>query len=109
MEEYPIQVKTAFKLYGGKHKGKTIDELREEDPQYLIWLISQPNNGDQYEKYNKKLTEAIRTSFKEKPWILTFGKYKGKTLKEVVIIDSYYMTWLKKENEVYRKILDLHY
>lgn len=76
----------------GKHKGKTIDEIRRTNPDYLYYLHDS-------EFYNKSLPKL------DQP-VLSFGKYKGKTYKSVAAEDPHYFLWLKKSaTNVYTKAM----
>lgn len=95
----------------GKYKGKTIGEIYKLDPKYIFWLIDR----DRYFKVDFKAllniapntpnAEAIIAkeinSFFPKTTVdstITFGKYKGKTFKEVFSIDSAYIDWFLRNN-----------
>lgn len=76
------------RLLFGKHKGKSIKELTETDPNYLRWLRSQPWGSS-----NDEFMEQIRHI----PNVdLTWGKHKGKTLAWVNLNDPKYIDYLKE-------------
>ena len=95
----------------GQHKGKTIAEVYKEDPKYIIWLLeSDPfykidistltGIAEDDEHAGEKLRKEIERMF---PKVkvedkITFGKYKGKTYKEVFAEDSQYIEWFVRNN-----------
>ena len=48
-----------MKIKFGKHKGKTFDEVRKEEPSYFIWLWSIKN------KLDKDLYNYIKKNIKD--------------------------------------------
>lgn len=97
----------------GKYKGKTIQEIYKIDPAYIFWLIEsdpyytvnipkiigkEPNSTEEFieickAEYNKAYPTIIATS------VITFGKYKGKTFKEVAAEDKNYISWFLRNTE----------
>lgn len=67
----------------GKYKGKSIDELKNEDGRYLIWLSCQ-------DWVNPELKHQIEEVMDDV--VINFGRYKGTTMKT-----------LKRENPKYHK------
>ena len=96
----------------GKHKGKTFAEIYNEDPQYIFWLMQ----SDPFfkvdlsaltgialddEKAEEKFSNEIDRVFPKVKIedAITFGKYKGKTYKEVFAEDSQYIEWFVRNND----------
>lgn len=82
-----------MKLTFGKYKNKKIEEVFKDDKRYFMWLSNQ-------ELTSKKLRETInnlllkeRMKFSTETFI-TFGKYKGKTLAELIESDYSYSLWI---------------
>ena len=96
----------------GQYKGKTYAEIYKEDPKYIFWLLE----SDPYYKIDipaltgiavddehaeEKLRKEIDRVF---PKIkvddaVTFGKYKGKTYREVFAEDPQYIEWFVRTND----------
>lgn len=93
----------------GKYKGLTIKEIAKKDAKYIFWLINNkedlnidlydlfdlnPNEPNSIEKLKVKINEA------DPPIgindIITIGKYKGKTYKDVSDTDPEYFLWAIK-------------
>lgn len=91
----------------GKYSGKSLQEIGENDPSYLIWLKKQPYISDE-------IKEAIADDII--PDTMTFGRYKHKQSVDWVFKnDPMYFNWLLsnkfiKENmtSLYSRVLELH-
>lgn len=96
----------------GKHKGKSIADIYNEDPRYIFWLMESdpyykidvatlmginPKEKDAKEKFDKEI-ERIFPKVKIEDRI-TFGKYKGQTYEEVFKKDPQYINWFLSENQ----------
>lgn len=102
------QTTDPVKIYGindelefGKYKGKKLQEVISLDWRWVEWAI---NNS---EHFFCDLDEVI----KEKEMnikilrlddVLNFGKYKGKTIKEIFATDSNYLLWLNANSNDFR-------
>lgn len=91
----------------GKYKDKTFKDVYETDPAYIYWLIEQ----DPYYKINipkiignevsseEEFIEICKAEFDRvfpkitASSVITFGKYKGKTFKEIATEDKNYIYW----------------
>ncbi|GMF35646.1 unnamed protein product [Phytophthora lilii] len=85
----------------GKHKSKTIEEVYSSDPRYCRWLLNQKTIiGDDSDiaKFLKDKFENDDGSF-----VLTWGKYRSKSLKQIQAIDPNYLEWLSKNEFVQTK------
>ncbi len=95
----------------GKYKGKTINEIYCHDPKYIYWLLE----NDHYFKVdfdkllnipedsqNKQIiieNEINRVFPKTTPDdLITFGKYKGKSFRDVFAFDANYINWILRNN-----------
>lgn len=100
-----------FKIEFGKYKGKTIEEIYKTDPQYIFWLMERdhyfrldfhellniPHNSLDFDSIVEAEINRVfpKTTVDSK---ITFGKYKGKTFKEVYLIDPAYIEWFLRNN-----------
>lgn len=96
----------------GQYKGKTYAEVYKEDPKYIFWLLE----SDPYHKIDiptltgiavddehaeEKLRKEIDRVFPKVKVddAVTFGKYKGKTYREVFAEDPQYIEWFVQTND----------
>lgn len=100
-----------FKIEFGKHKGKTIGEIYEIEPKYIYWLMEQdhyfrvdfytllniPENSPDFESIIEAEINRVFPKVTVESRI-TFGKYNGKTYKEVYSIDPDYIEWFLRNN-----------
>lgn len=86
---------------GGKYKDKTIQQVYDCDPGYLIWVKNDPNSR----KYNGALVRAIERLPGLEQWEpaafnpdapLTFGKFKGCIMADIVQKEPGYIQWLSE-------------
>ena len=90
------QVRINFGKY--KEHNYTVKELFEKDPKYCQWLRNQPfvkNNEELYDELNEVLK-----NINEDDYLMTWGKYKNKSLAWIQKIDPSYIDWLKKNQFV---------
>lgn len=90
----------------GKHKGKTLKEIIHSDFGWIKWAI------DNSEHFFCDLDEVIAEHKKDiKIWkpedLLTFGKYKGKSIRFIFENDPQYLSWLVRNAEEFRVDMDL--
>lgn len=95
----------------GKYKGKTIEVIYKIDPKYIFWLaesdpyfrIDFPTlTGIDPQKTNaeelfKEEVDRVFPKVKVEDSI-NFGKYKGKTYKEIIEVDPQYVEWVIHNN-----------
>jgi uncharacterized protein (DUF3820 family) len=76
----------------GRFKGKSYDEVFEFDRNYLKWVSTQDELLAKYPELN----DYIKTKFSnmDMSYQLNFGKYKNRTIKQVLQIDREYLEWL---------------
>lgn len=110
-EIFPIR-HTDYVIEFGKYKGKTIKEIYSQDPKYIFWLMEKdpyfrvdfdqllniPENTSDRERIIEG--EINRVFPKATPDdVISFGKYKGKTFREIFAIDSSYIDWFLRNNQ----------
>ena len=88
------------KVYGlndvldfGKHKGKTLQEVINTDWKWVEWAV---DNSDRfYLDIDAVIEERKKTIKKLLPDdVITFGKYKGQTIRYIFDNDKNYLRWL---------------
>ena len=79
----------------GKHKGKTLREVIKEDWSWVEWAIDQSEHFfcdiDDVMKEREATIKVLSADD-----VLTFGKYKGKTLREIHSENSNYLIWVSQ-------------
>lgn len=79
----------------GKHKGKTLREVIKEDWSWIEWAIDQSEHFfcdiDDVMKEREATIKVLSADD-----VLTFGKYKGKTLREIHSENPYYLIWVSQ-------------
>ena len=93
------------KIYGlndvlekGKYKGMTLAEVIHKDWWWVKWASM--NTEHFFFDIDAVITERrkdIKTLHPDD--VLPFGKYKGKTIKEVAILDMNYLIWVQENSE----------
>ncbi|MCM1356803.1 MAG: hypothetical protein NC212_10415 [Staphylococcus sp.] len=112
MNEIFPRRKADFIIEFGKYKGKTIKEIYEVDARYIHWLMEQDHyfRIDYHSLLNIPLDatnaeEIIKAEINRvfpKATVdscITFGKYKGKTYREVFDIAPNYIHWFLQNNQ----------
>ncbi|EGZ30662.1 hypothetical protein PHYSODRAFT_468556 [Phytophthora sojae] len=89
----------------GKHKSKTIEEVYASDPGYCRWLSNQKILIDS----EPGVSDFLKAKFinDDGSFLMTWGKFKGRTIKQIQAIDSNYIEWLKKNEFVNQKMSKL--
>ena len=94
------------KIYGlndvvldfGKHKGKSLAEVIHSDWNWVKWAIEESErffcDMDDVENERAKDIKVLRSAD-----VLDFGKYKGKTVREIFQEDFNYLIWLNENSE----------
>lgn len=75
----------------GKYKGKTVYEVLQENPKYLLWA---GNNTNYDEAILGKKIYVGGANFNTK---MEFGKHEGRTIKEIMKFDISYLEFLSNE------------
>lgn len=79
----------------GKHKGKTLREVIKEDWSWVEWAIDQSEHF--FCDINDVMKEREATiKVLSADDVLTFGKYKGKTLREIHSENPSYLIWVSQ-------------
>lgn len=87
--------KKVFEFTFGKHKGKAVDSVIENDPSYAKWVCAQPFLNSEIKNYIKSKISLDYT--------INWGKYKGKSIKYIADNDPKYIDWLKENSYVKEK------
>jgi uncharacterized protein (DUF3820 family) len=84
----------------GKYKGTPIEEVYTSDPGFCRWVFNQPSQN---------ITEEIKIFLHSKfliddnSYMMTWGKYRGKTLKQISRMNPGYIDYLRKNQFVIEK------
>lgn len=81
----------------GKHNGKILAEVIHSDWSWVRWAISSDHFYFDIEEIMKERMKDIKVLEPED--ILTFGKYKGRTIKEIAREDLSYLKWVNENSE----------
>ncbi|KAG6951235.1 hypothetical protein JG687_00013740 [Phytophthora cactorum] len=80
----------------GKYKACSIQEVFDKDPSYCRWLR---NKKMLIEDPDSDIATFLASKFAngsdDGSYLLNFGKYKGKSVKQVFAIDEQYLQWLR--------------
>jgi uncharacterized protein (DUF3820 family) len=89
-----------FELTFGKYKGTPIEEVYASDPGYCRWMHNQPSLN-----ISEDIKIFLHSKFlsNDNSYMMSWGKYKGKTLKQISRTDSNYIDWLRKNPFVIEK------
>jgi uncharacterized protein (DUF3820 family) len=82
----------------GKYRGKQIAEIWKVDQQYAKWLYPQEILIGEYPEIKKFLDEKLRGS--DLSFVMTWGKYRAKSIKWIFENDKGYIAWLIKNEFV---------
>jgi uncharacterized protein (DUF3820 family) len=85
----------------GKYKSKTIEEVFASDAGYCRWLSKQKVIiGD-----DSDIAKFLKDKFgnDDGSFLMVWGKYRGKTIKQIQFIDPNYIEWLSKNEFVQTK------
>ena len=81
----------------GKYKNRTIKEVIDTDWNYVKWAIIDSQcliaDIDAIVEYHKGKIRILQPDD-----IISFGKYKGKTLHSVFLTDFQYLKWMESQN-----------
>ncbi|GMG16834.1 unnamed protein product [Phytophthora fragariaefolia] len=89
----------------GKHKSKIIHEVYKTDPGYCRWLLNQKGLVDGESDIGKFLARKFGND--DGSFLMTWGKYKLKTIKQIHAIDTSYLEWLSSNEFVKTKMSKL--
>lgn len=74
-----------YKFNFGKHRGKSLALLIQDDPKYLIWLSKQKWIKDDAKEAIAKVLDNIT---------IDFGRHTGKSIGYIRVNDPSYYKWL---------------
>lgn len=81
----------------GKYKNKTIREVIDADWNYVKWAIIESQrllaDIDSIIEYHRSNLKTLQPDD-----LITFGKYRGKTLQSVYNDDVQYLKWMESQN-----------
>lgn len=95
----PVVPAIKRKVTFGKYRGMAFGQVLEIDPTYLKWLATNAHD-DEIKAIAVELVGEVHTPVTEsqntdwKQYQITFGKYRGKTVGEILRIDPGYVFWL---------------
>ena len=110
-EIFPIR-NPDYVIEFGKYKGKTIKEIYSQDPKYIFWLMEKDhyfrvdfdqllnipeNTSDRERIIEDEITRVFPKATPDD--VISFGKYKGKTFREIFAIDPNYIDWFLRNNQ----------
>ncbi|GMF10684.1 unnamed protein product [Phytophthora lilii] len=84
----------------GKYKNTSIEEVFTSDPGYCRWMLNQPSLN-----ISEEIKIFLHSKFltNDNSYMMSWGKYKGKTLKQISRTDSNHIDWLRKNLFVIEK------
>lgn len=82
----------------GKYRGKTIAEIYEQDEQYCKWLYPQEILIGEYPAIKEFLVSKLNGA--DLSYVMTWGKYKSKSISWIKKNDEGYISWLLKNQFV---------
>ncbi|EGZ20676.1 hypothetical protein PHYSODRAFT_497156 [Phytophthora sojae] len=89
-----------IELYFGKYKGQSIEDVFKNDPGYCRWIHNQPSLNISEEM---KIFLHSRFLNNDNSYMMTWGKYRGKSLQQISKLDPGYLDWLRKSQFVIDK------
>ncbi|EEY61572.1 uncharacterized protein PITG_01894 [Phytophthora infestans T30-4] len=84
----------------GKYKGTPIEEVYASDPGYCRWMHNQPSLN-----ITENIKIFLHSEFlsNDNSYMMSWDKFKGKTLKQISRMDPNYIDWLRKSEFVIEK------
>ena len=79
----PAPKATTNNMPFGKHKGKTIEQIHNEDPQYVTWAAENMDNKEWQQRFAEFLAGLTEVKSEEGDYIVVDGKRYNKTDKIV--------------------------
>lgn len=76
----------------GKYRSKSFQEVYGFDPRYCRWLYTQELILTRNPELKAFLDEKFRGA--DVSYEPTFGKYKGRTINQILLLDRQYLEWL---------------
>ncbi|DAC81624.1 TPA_asm: hypothetical protein [Phytophthora water mold MELD virus] len=85
----------------GKYRYRSIEDVYDANPGYCRWLMNQKHlvgEDTPIDKFLKSKFGDMDDSF-----LMTWGKYKGRTIQQILTIDRSYLEWLSRSKFVIEK------
>lgn len=82
----------------GKYRGSSIADIYETDPSYCKWLHPQEILIGSYPEIKSFLDEKLRNT--DNSYMMTWGKFRGKTIRWIKDNESGYFDWLRSNDFV---------
>ncbi|EGZ07083.1 hypothetical protein PHYSODRAFT_529854 [Phytophthora sojae] len=89
-----------IELSFGKYKGQSIEDVFKIDPGYCRRIHNQPSLNISEEM---KIFLHSRFLNNDNSYMMTWGKYRGKSLQQISKLDPGYLDWLRKSQFVIDK------
>ncbi|EGZ11138.1 hypothetical protein PHYSODRAFT_518775 [Phytophthora sojae] len=89
-----------IELSFGKYKGQSIEDVFKNDPGYCRWIHNQSSLNISEEM---KIFLHSRFLNNDNSYMMTWGKYRGKSLQQISKLDPGYLDWLRKSQFVIDK------
>ncbi|GMF19806.1 unnamed protein product [Phytophthora lilii] len=100
--EYAQHLVQSMPMTKTKKEDLTIEEVYSSDPSYCRWLSHQNRFTD---LENDPIAQFLHTKFgnDDGSFMMTWDKYKNRTIKQIQTIDPNYLDWLSKNDFVKTK------
>eukprot|EP00747_Dinoflagellata_sp_TGD_P216943 gnl/TRDRNA2_/TRDRNA2_89409_c0_seq2.p1 gnl/TRDRNA2_/TRDRNA2_89409_c0~~gnl/TRDRNA2_/TRDRNA2_89409_c0_seq2.p1 ORF type:complete len:292 (-),score=49.85 gnl/TRDRNA2_/TRDRNA2_89409_c0_seq2:42-917(-) len=107
------------KLTFGKHRGRTFADMKDNEPEYVSWALSQSEpsgaladfigylKAEGVTKDNRPARPAPAEPAMMAENVLTFGKHKGRTFAAVKDTEPKYVLWALEQKEPSGDLADL--
>jgi uncharacterized protein (DUF3820 family) len=82
----------------GKYRGRSISDIYETDPSYCKWLQPQEILIGDFPEIKSFLDEKLKNT--DTSYVMTWGKFKGRTIRWIKAKDEGYFEWLRKNEFV---------
>jgi len=91
----PAPMDNDMEMSFGKHRGRLVSEIVEEDPSYLQWILGQTEDPESSERL-LAVADYVREYFPEveEAQVVGFGKYRDVALSQLVQDDPDYCAWI---------------
>jgi uncharacterized protein (DUF3820 family) len=90
-----ILVNSSYSFQFGKYKNQRPLAVKLKDPFYIDWLFNKSGFVFEYAQgYKEKINSPITLEFF---FSMPMGKFKGKTLKQILLEDLDYFEWLASD------------
>lgn len=82
----------------GKFKNQSIETVYRVDPSYCRWISTQTELMEK----NPDIKKFIQDRFSEtdSSYMMNWGRYKGRTIRQIKAVDAKYIEWLQENDFV---------